>query len=694
MLRAADEKWNPPSGAHIGSNDFSAFCIHDGKDTSFVIAYHGGFDSTSRSSSNAKARTWTDSVTLTAKQPGIALSFHRTHIAPGKLSITTAPAEDRDLSKPAPAPRDFGQKEYDLAMGRVFLLTDSGTVRQLDLPTPVVTDHPAAKKLAALIAAIPPQVREDSIQNSKLTLQDDRPVARTVDEVPIPGDWLLQPREAAFVRLFHSNEKLQDGRTMAAWKEQVVRVQPQYSYTAEMSIEKAPAGAWTGKLVTGATRGSADVAAAPAPKHKNARTLYESWQRLARANGDIPGALVGELAAAVRQFIKYNPTWETVPKLNAILPRLDATRDWTAAETIALLDELAAVKDSPLLMASWRERPLRKGEKLPEKFADAEWRGAPGGLRVAWVLEPGRAEHRIGAALKARLLVWNPGAVAVVLQVPTFHQGGVTASDAKGAEVEVEGISFLTLAESVPVRLAPGEFIEINTPGVGIGERAGREPWAGPSVGFNVLAKPGTDITLSHSPVPLDGNEVGMREDDPHVVGPGWWLAYIKSRLARQLPLPADAAERTRLLDRAVRDLFAAAPTAEETAAFTADDAPDALAKLTARLQAKPRVEPFSGKLPTGETKFRVIAADPNAAKAPRTANSPGRYVLGDGVHLQVRQVTENGRRANSAEIIFLSPDPKSRPEVPTRSPAPGKATLSRQHKSRTDSETSARRAV
>ena len=115
------------------------------------------------------------------------------------------------------------------------------------------------------------------------------------------------------------------------------------------------------------------------------------------------------------------------------------------------------------------------------------------------------------------------------------------------------------------VRLGPGEYIEINTPGVGIGPRAGMGPWAGPRVGSNVLAKPGDELALTYSLVPLDGSEVGVSEDDPHVSGPGWWLAHIKTRLNRELPLPADAAERTRLLDRAMRELFATAPSAEET---------------------------------------------------------------------------------------------------------------------------------
>jgi len=55
---------------------------------------------------------------------------------------------------------------------------------------------------------------------------------------------------------------------------------------------------------------------------------------------------------------------------------------------------------------------------------------------------------------------------------------------------------------------------------------------------------------------------------------------------------------------------------------------------------------PFVGNLPIGEIQFRVLAADPNAAKMPRTANSPGRYLLGDRTHLLVRQLTESYGRA------------------------------------------------
>ncbi|MDP1561824.1 MAG: M56 family metallopeptidase [Pirellulaceae bacterium] len=1107
MLRAADEQWNPHQAAHISTNDFSAYCVHDGKDAAFVIAYHGDFGSATESVTNPKTRTWTNSGTITAKQPGIALSFHRTHTAPGKLSITTAPAEGRDLSKPAPPPRKFGQSEFDLTQGHVFLLSDNGDVRQLDLPTPVVTDQESAKKLAALIAAIPPEdeaqmvvlrdvtvafllnqwqesegrktpLSEASIARLRVAIdkwvkqptakpdaarvtklrdwQDTRaehPVAEVkawLDEIasihpgslafaisnePLVGEVLSAERQAALefgpaaenglraawsrypvretyapgdvvsstlvmqnvseqtieFECPHSLEsiltweaKSADGRTIESkpWRTtgtfplftwqlkpgayaeiygrgvlvgesdrpggvndstmftlleakrgQQVTVhwkvrEPVEMTTGEVTfkvvgIEDMPvwstsqAGNWpmpggvtlevkqqtvhaadimsnailtwpidkaggtarhriflggdafsnrdpwllawergasvlwemSGQmqspqtfhkvkptptsirridfsnpkdikettwyylpdLVPGAIRAEFDreflplVATPPAPadanssvqsaraedvrpvtellsgtwksakgettvriafsgkatdaviwtidfgnnqkteiinetlgrmdsplenavlltkprlqprtpgtatlgrlkrgiddtllldikahvdfpeyqnsygivlvrdsapelkdeadvvkpKHKDAQSLYEIWQRYARTNGDIPGALVGELAAAVKQFIKYNPTWETVPKLNELLPRLDATHDWKPADAIALLDEVAGIQDSPIKAAPWRgtRHTIRNGDALPKKYADVLWgEEQPNGLRAAWVLEPSATEYRIGTALNARLLVQNRGQVPVMLHVPTFHQGWVKGTDATGSEVQVSGISWTTRAQLVPVRLAPGEHIEINTPGVGIGPRAGMGPWAGPRVGSNVLAKPGDELTLTYSLVPLDGSEVGVSEEDPHVSGPGWWLAHIKTRLDRELPLPTDAVERARLLDRAVRELFATAPTAEETEAFIADQTPDALDALAKRLAERADVVSFSGKLPTAPVKFRVLDADANADKQPRVVLGPGEYPLSEGtatsgaVTLKIIGRPVGDRRTNDAGLLF-----------------------------------------
>jgi hypothetical protein len=135
-------------------------------------------------------------------------------------------------------------------------------------------------------------------------------------------------------------------------------------------------------------------------------------------------------------------------------------------------------------------------------------------------------------------------------------------------------------------------------------------------------------------------------------------IKIIAERVGREGPMPQAAADREQLVRRVTLDIVGEAPSAEEVAAFVADNAPDALVKLAARLQARPRIEPFSGTLPTGQTKFRVTAADPDAATKPRVANSPGRYVLGDHVRLLVSQSTTEGRRTNKAIIAFLSSDP------------------------------------
>jgi hypothetical protein len=252
------------------------------------------------------------------------------------------------------------------------------------------------------------------------------------------------------------------------------------------------------------------------------------------------------------------------------------------------------------------------------------------------------------------------------MQVPTFHQGGVTASDAEGVAVQVSGISWTTLGESVPVRLGPGEYVEINTPGVGLGSTAGREPWAGPRVGFNVLAKAGDEITLTHSPVPLDGSEGGIRDGVPPVVGAGWWLAHIRARLSRELPLPSAVVEREHLLQRVVNELFAASPTAEERAAFTTDQTSGALDALARRLAERTGAVEFAGKLAPPPIRFRVLAADPAAAEGPRVVLGPGEYPIGKGATLRIVGRPDGERYIYDARILFepaevtgkLPPDP------------------------------------
>lgn len=568
MLHAADEKWNPPKGAHSGSGEFSTYCVHDGKDTAYVIAYRGDFNSSSALDSHPKTRTWTDTGTLTATKPGIALSFHRTHTAPGMLSLATAPSEGRDLGKPAPPPREFGQKEYELAKGRVFLLGDNGTVRQLDIVTPPVTDRESAEKLAKLIASIPPQEREVHTQ----------------------------------------------------------------------------------------------------PKHEYARTLFKNWQASARTDGRIPGALIGQLAETVDQFIKEYPKDEAAPKLAAVRPRLDASRDWMQAEVIALLDEITAIATAPVNWAmipmefdSWRN--IRPGQPLPVELQGAAWgASAENGLRAAWLLEPRTEQYAHGSVVRARVLFHNAGKAPIVFQTETWHQAdGHKARDQKGEEIPVTATWFTGITPMATFRLAPGEYCEVSGHGIAIGSGKYEEEFSTGSVGAIIGAKVGDTVTLTHT---VDAAEGGWtRPGDPK---DAWQLIdkYVRERIARLAPMPKARADREQIIRRTTPEILGTLPSAEEIAAFVGDDSPDALEKLAARLvrqraERQETAQPWSGKLPTGETKFRVLAADPDAAKKPGTATAPGRYILGDGVHLQVSQISQSGKRTNSAAILFLSPDPK-----------------------------------
>lgn len=549
-----------------------------------------------------------------------------------------------------------------------------GTVVDLNLVVQNVSDAPVKLRggsplpTANLACLLPGKTEVDVLQN-------------IVDILSSVDEFTLQPREVGVMSLMSvcigqldANAKSAHDRSVGYSTGKVVGVLA--GFTGSVSFGNSAEGFWKGTLPLGKLTINPGDEAQGAPKRKDARTLYEIWQRHARLSGDIPGALIGELAAAVKVFIGYNPTWETVPKLKEILPRLDATHDWKASDAIALLDEMAAVQDSPLKTAAEKmtAATIRKGEPLPEKFAKVIWgETQPNGLRAAWMLEPGGAEHRVGTALKARLLVQNTGKLPVMARVPTWHQGDVSARDATGAEVEVSGISWTTIAMLVPVRLGPGEFIEINAPGVGLGPRAGMGPWAGPRVGSNVLAKDGTELTLTHGSLALDGSGVGMREDAPHIIGPGWWQAHIKARLARELPLPASGAKRTlHLLDRAMRELFASTPTADEIDAFATDQTDGAFDALVQRLAARTDVVEFSASLTTAPVKFRVLAPDVNADKTPRVVLGPGEYPLSGGsathgaVTLKIVGRPVGDRRTNDAQLLYqpaeatgkLPPDP------------------------------------
>jgi beta-lactamase regulating signal transducer with metallopeptidase domain len=485
---------------------------------------------------------------------------------------------------------------------------------------------------------------------------------------PTLADVTLQPRDAAFLLMFVSDWRDKAGRTEGSaiaegtlkdWRETLV---------AELKIVHAPAGAWTGKLVTGETSGAA-AAGKPQPRNREAQALFKVWEDNARRSGNIPGGLVGHLGDKVNEFIRINTGDASgdpyAKRMAPLVPRFDAARDWTPAEAVALLDDIAAISAIPLetTMEEATNRTMRTGAPLTPELANASWGEAlPNGLRMAWALEPRAEQHRLGTPLKSRILIHNSGQNTVVFRTRTWHQSaGHEARDAKGADITIHSTEWTRLAWLVPFRLAPGEFVELDAAGIGVGASATEADSHETRLDAWVETKAGDEVTFTPDSVPLsDWNEAPPRDGEP-----GWWSVFIAERLNRESPLSTTADERTRLLGRVMRDLFGAAPTPEETAAFTADAAPAALDSLARRLAHRPGLTPFTGALTSGPTTFRVLPADPDAAKAPRTASGPGHYTLGEDARLVVSHRPVGTRIANEARIQFVSPDPTKR--------APGK---------------------
>jgi beta-lactamase regulating signal transducer with metallopeptidase domain len=488
-----------------------------------------------------------------------------------------------------------------------------------------------------------------------------------IDEKPTLTDVMLEPREIAFLLIFVSDPKGEDGRTSGSLMAEDVLKDTRDTLVGELKIEHAAAGAWTGKLITGETTGSV-AAGQPQPKDKSGQALINVWRHHARGNGNIPGGLVDRLGAKVKEFIRLNigdgfgnPH---ARKMEALVGRFDAARDWTPAEVVALMDDIAAITPIPLIttMDESTERTFKNGEPLPPELADAPWGNAqPDGLRMAWLLEPRASEHRLGTALRSRILFHNAGKDTVVFRARTWHQSGHhQARDAKGADIQIKSTHWTTIGQIVPFRLEPGEYVEVIGAGIGVGPNENDEDWQNTRVGSWIAAKAGDEVSFKPDSIPTsDGNDESRLN-----TGPRWWLDFINTHLAQDLPLPADDEERSRLVYRAGLELFGTPLSAEEIAAFVSDHQPSALDSLAKRLAQRPGLSAFSGVLTSGPTRFRVLPADPDAAKRPRTASNPGRYTLGENAVLVVTRRPEGERIVNEASIRFSSPDPNK--------PAPG----------------------
>jgi hypothetical protein len=401
------------------------------------------------------------------------------------------------------------------------------------------------------------------------------------------------------------------------------------------------------------------------PKHESAQSLFRKWKARSRTDGKIPGALVGQVAKTLDDFVRHYPDNEATPRLAAIRPMFDASHDWNPADAVALLDDMTAITSVPL---NWAESTLgipqswviQAGKPLPVELKNAAWGDpAENGLRAAWLLEPQAEQYPLGSVLKARVLFHNSGTKPVVFTTETWHQHDRhSARDANNKEINVSSIWYTGWPQTVTYCLEPGDYVEVLGHGIGIGAGEYVEERSTGSLGAWIDAQEGEDVRFSSL---VDVRRLYSQQDPIELR-----KFFVASRVEQEAPLPVSSSDREKLLRRVTQDLFGEPPQQGELHDFVIDNSPDALARLIERLQKNPRIEPFVGELPTGEIPFRVLAVDPNVAKAPRAATGPGRYVLSDNVHLLVSRKTmavhaddRDEGDTNKAMIMFLTNDPK-----------------------------------
>ena len=150
------------------------------------------------------------------------------------------------------------------------------------------------------------------------------------------------------------------------------------------------------------------------------------------------------------------PCWMTSPRL----PRFRWIRRWMKPGT------------APSGRASRCRRRWRTRRGARRCRTGCGWRGC-WSRRAAAVTGSARRSSRA-------FLIHNSGQNAVVFRTRTWHQsGGHKARDAKGAEITIQFDRLDEIAWLVPFRLAPGEFVEVEAAGIGVGANKNDEDWHG-----------------------------------------------------------------------------------------------------------------------------------------------------------------------------------------------------------------------
>lgn len=559
------------------------------------------------------------------------------------VEMSGKPYRGSEIGKENEAQLDWGEPVNGLRGALVIRPTAPGAEPGIYLAVQNVTE--AALRFSDSMAA--KDLR-------KLYLSDSSGILMALtSSKPTQTDVVLQPREVAFLRQFDpvaSGEQSVEPAMIEGLRKDSLQ-----TWRAVLNIENAQEGAWTGKLTTGETRCA--TTEGPQPKSKEGRALFKVWQDSARLNGDIPGGLVSLLHDKVKEFIRNNePDASGAPyaaKMKPLEPRFGELRDWKPADVVALMDDIAAASTIPLetTLDHLTRNTLRHGQPLPAALEKSDW-GQPleSGLRMAYLLEPRAAEYHLGTEVKARILLHNAGKEPVAFIAGGFHQPGHKAKLADGSELKLDATDWLTRSVPQAWRLAPGEYVELHTPGLGIGaQNKDRDDWSNVRAGSWILCGDGSEVTFLPGGIMLSGADSKL-DGEPRP----WWPEFITDRLNREAPVPADTKEREYLLYRVVRDLFGTAPTTTEGDAFAADKSPDALKNLAALLTKHAYGKQSQGMIQPGETKFRVLPPDPDAAKRVRVASNPGYYNLSDTLKFSVTRLAEGNRVITEASLIHF----------------------------------------
>ena len=457
--------------------------------------------------------------------------------------------------------------------------------------------------------------------------------ARYLIEDPTEADVFLLTGESVTLDLGRNDPEV--AATLVSFADTLLK-SPKMNLAATLTLPENVTKSWHGTMISGKTN-ARTAQQIPLPKDESSRRLYQKWLGLKRLNDKIPGGALIPLRNATANFVTHNPTDKRTPKLKKLLADIDTSRDWEKAEAVKLLNRIAEVYD----LASWAlesdrfsiASAVRPGKPLPEELIAAPWgKPAPNGLRVAWLLEPQKDEYRLNTPLKSRLLYHNSGKQTVFLRVNSFNQSAAHTSVTKDEkEIPIASTYWTTMGQISACRLEPGEYIEVFGAGIGIGKNTDQEIWRNTRVGAWIDAKAGDEITFRPAQMTLSGKD-GRRQGNDKT----WWQEFVRSHLATYSPLPAEAAERGRILSRAVRELFDDTPTEREVEIFQADDSPQALDRLAERLAKRSGFEAVSGELLSGSTTFRVLPAEPEAKEAPFIAKGPGRYQISESARLVI----------------------------------------------------------